>query len=642
MRRLSDYFKPANAARPENPSTRRSMQMLDDPEDSPLSDYMSCRSPTPPLHRKSAADLDVRGGAKAVRVTEGTKHTAKLATAQGGVSAASSSIRVVNASGKADQGGLRAVIPDSEGEETDDSLDLEDLDLLLKPKATKAAKPEKKKGKKQKTELPMNPKPALDVPTYTFSLDALLSEKAKDAEREQTLQRTEALLASVEDDDHVTMPQQLSNKGIVDAAVGNETGSKVLDMLNRREAWRVEYTWYFFGHPNGDRQSKPRNAFPTDFLHGWSSRMKEPSARHQMFLSGCVQDMCIIRPSLPTEVVSWLLDELVVETREDLSFAYARTLEACQSQVKQLLDCVRISKLFELLGATSDTVNPSSPVTMEVASGGKARRNDEDIWNLKLLVRFIGTMATQLSNAAVQTAVAILVRLSLDDMFTNYGDILIDIEKSIYSLLMSRSESDGESAWGTTSPKLLENINTTFTEPKSQVRLLKILPISSPRTHLFRKRLALSFLFNDHKYLSISSSQLITVDDFSHLLESPQYIVKHDTDYSKLKALVEILDIAFDDGGVPASDHSKRVERVGIALKDMSSKIRDTGMASLERTEAKQVIELTQFRLQFAVATGRKGGSVLEQHFLKDQFGDREGKKQTLLNFGGTRSKKLG
>jgi len=63
-------------------------------------------------------------------------------------------------------------------------------------------------------------------------------------------------------------------------------------------------------------------------------------------------------------------------------------------------------------------------------------------------------------------------------------------------------------------------------------------------------------------------------------------------------------------------------------------------VASLERTEAKQVIELTQFRLQFAVAKGRKGGSVLEQHFLKDQFEDREGKKQTLLNFGGARNKK--
>jgi len=269
MRKLSEYFKAADA----NASTRR-MQAVDDPEDSPLSDCMSCPSPTPPPPRKSVANLDVRGGAKAARATEGTKHTSKLTTTQGGTSAASSSTRGVNASGKPDQGKLRAVIPDSEGEGTDDSLDLEDLDLLLKPKTAKAAKPERKKGKTQKTELPMNPKPALDVPTYTFSLDALLSEKAKDVKREQTLQRTEALLASVEDDDHVTMPQQLSDKGIVDAAVGNEAGGKVLDMLNRREAWRVEYTWYFFGRPNGDRQPKPRNDFPIDSLQGWSSRMK--------------------------------------------------------------------------------------------------------------------------------------------------------------------------------------------------------------------------------------------------------------------------------------------------------------------------------------------------------------------------------
>ena len=227
-----------------------------------------------PPPRKSALNLEARGGAKAARATEGTKHTSKLTTTQGGTSAASNSIGGVDNSSRTDQGRPRAVIPDSEGEGTDDSLDLEDLDLLLKPKTAKAVKPERKKGKIQKTELPMNPKPALDVPIYTFSLDALLSEKAKDVEREQTLQRTEALLASVEDDDHVTMPQQLSDKGIVDAAVGNEAGGRVLEMLNRREAWRVEYTWYFFGRPNGDRQPKQRNAFPTDSLQGWSSRMR--------------------------------------------------------------------------------------------------------------------------------------------------------------------------------------------------------------------------------------------------------------------------------------------------------------------------------------------------------------------------------
>ena len=114
-------------------------------------------------------------------------------------------------------------------------------------------------------------------------------------------------------------------------------------------------------------------------------------------------------------------------------------------------------------------------------------------------------------------------------------------------------------------------------------------------------------------------------------------MVKKDTDYSNLKALVEILDIAVDDGGAPSSDKNKQVERVATALKDMSSKIRDTGMASLERTEAKQVIELTQFRLQFAVVKGKKGVSVLDQYFLKGDVGS---KKQTTSNSGG--SKKQG
>lgn len=97
---------------------------------------------------------------------------------------------------------------------------------------------------------------------------------------------------------------------------------------------------------------------------------------------------------------------------------------------------------------------------------------------------------------------------------------------------------------------------------------------------------------------------------------------------------MEIFDTALHDGGVPGTSHSREVESVAVALKDMSSKIRDTGMASLERTEAKQVIELAQFRLQFALAKGRKSISVLDQHFFVDNLGEgMDGKKQTLLHF---------
>lgn len=89
---------------------------------------------------------------------------------------------------------------------------------------------------------------------------------------------------------------------------------------------------------------------------------------------------------------------------------------------------------------------------------------NEDIWSLKLLVKFIGNIAAQcvpillpqgkykltmssLSNAVIQTATSTLIRLSFDDMFTKYGDLLIDVEQSIYSLLMSRKESSGETSW---------------------------------------------------------------------------------------------------------------------------------------------------------------------------------------------------
>lgn len=256
------------------------MQMSDDDDDSPLSDCVSMASPTPPPPRKIIQPSKLARGAIGTGTSQGLKQTSDTISTRAGVSSASALSKNKAASvnhARAVHGNTKAVIPDSEGDETDGSM--EDLDLLLQPKAAKATKFERKAGRKRKTtELPLSPKkPAPDTTlrTYTFSLDALLSQKAKDAEREQTLKRTEALLAGAgEDADHVHLPRKLADKGIVDAVVGNDTGSKVLDMLNRREAWRVDYTWYFFDRSKGNARSRARSAFPTDSLQGWSSELK--------------------------------------------------------------------------------------------------------------------------------------------------------------------------------------------------------------------------------------------------------------------------------------------------------------------------------------------------------------------------------
>ncbi|KAF8477573.1 hypothetical protein BDZ91DRAFT_709496 [Kalaharituber pfeilii] len=622
MRKLSDYFKsvtpspsqPTTPAATTTPAEAAQKQLvsiaplrvmdLNDGSSSPLSDCVSFPSPSPPPPPPHRAQFKPS-------VTPTTTVTT--------INRSKESQEIAKPAGR--------VIPDSEGEE--DSDELEDVDTLLRAAITKSTKPEKP-AKKQRKEPCTKPKPVPSLPTYTFSLDALIAQKEKDDAREEAIQRTEALIAGAEDISHMTNNYGPADKNLLDAAVGDEIGGKVLDMLNRREAWRVNYTWHFF---EDVKQPRLRNPFPSAALKGWSSGLQDSAVRYQMFLSGYVQDMIGISPSLPDEVVSWILDELVLETRQDISFAYMRALEACHAQIPNILDCSKISHLFVLLGARQEAINTKESIALVASTDkGSVRRST---WNLMLLVRLLSNIAACLESAAAQTAFLLVSRLCLDNMFIRDGDLLIDIERSMYSLLMSVSSD----VWDQTSFSLSETLLSTFTDFRAQIRLLKILPITSPRTHLFRRRLALAFLYSSKSYLTTPHDELVDMAALPTLLSGPQFTIRRDTDYQKLRSLIEILDIAVDDGSTKAfkaSKHSKHVEAVCTMLKEISSKIRDSGMASLERTEAKQVMELTQFRLQYAVAKSRVGASVLEHHFLQDTLGSpADGKKQTLLRFEG-------
>ena len=253
MKKLSDYFKPVANAQSQKP------QPLDHGEgdpgrsSSPLSECLSIATPSPPPRKLG---------------------TSNVSTTRNNVSGPSGKYTNRGPS-RGDYAASKNVIPDSEGEDSNSSL--EDLDMIFFKK--KGTKPTKRDPKKQKgaalAQSTTNTKADFDLPKYTFSLDALISEKAKDAERGETLKRTEALLARAEDEgdgyDHVAFGPQ---KELIDAAVGSDAGDKVLNMLNRREAWRQEYTWYFLDRSEERWQSRIGSPFPVASLKGWSIQLK--------------------------------------------------------------------------------------------------------------------------------------------------------------------------------------------------------------------------------------------------------------------------------------------------------------------------------------------------------------------------------
>lgn len=174
---------------------------------------------------------------------------------------------------------------------------------------------------------------------------------------------------------------------------------------------------------------------------------------------------------------------------------------------------------------------------------------------------------------------------------------------------------------------------STISDPDVRYSLLTTLPCVTPRTHLFRRRLALAYLFQDPTYLSKDYPDLVRLQRFARLLKSsPTFEISSDTDYDELRATICILDIAIDDGPTSGEPNTNDLEVDALVetFRNMFSRIRDTNAQNLSRTESKDVIERLMFRLRFGVRKREKMNLVVDTAFGAEWAG-RGGKTQTKL-----------
>lgn len=162
---------------------------------------------------------------------------------------------------------------------------------------------------------------------------------------------------------------------------------------------------------------------------------------------------------------------------------------------------------------------------------------------------------------------------------------------------------------------------------QNQCRILEILPLRTPQLHLFRRRLALCFLFKDASYMTRAQEDLVELGRFTTLLENDDtYKITSKTDHLALRARMSILDVAVD-AGATAEKYAKdsEVDRLVDALRRVFASISDNNAQNIKRTEAKESIERLQFRLRFGVR--KKPLQALDGDL------DRDGKIQSKLSF---------
>lgn len=145
---------------------------------------------------------------------------------------------------------------------------------------------------------------------------------------------------------------------------------------------------------------------------------------------------------------------------------------------------------------------------------------------------------------------------------------------------------------------------STLLHPDLRSRVLMLLPIATPRLHLFRRRLACAFVHEDGACMAKAFAELVQLGQLAQMLElQTPYQIRQTTDYDSLRALLATLDIVIDSGATSGSvnDRDNDVDRLIRILQAMSSKIIDTNAQNIARTETKDAIERLQFRLSYQV-----------------------------------------
>ncbi|KAI5810831.1 hypothetical protein BZA77DRAFT_297507 [Pyronema omphalodes] len=514
------------------------------------------------------------------------------------------------------------VVPASDGEESDDSLD-DPFPSLTQARSssfnsgsgkTTTAAPRKlsvpsrplKRGldddlfltKPVKAKTPANSK-------YKFSVTDILEDKRNEVDMSAELERARRM---VEESERSTLPSDgvqkfLEGNGTqeIGASVGDEGVEGLLKLIGKNGGRNMRTTWGFFEKTSG----RARRQFPVNAVKGevWQAIRQEQS-RRDMFLRATVRDFEMFGELLPQEVVMWMLDQVCFERNDDLALAYYYTLKARVKIRPDILSLAKIKELLENLGAKSDALELEKPMTANTLHDPLAKTRVIDFWNIQLLIRLFGYVTDGPDENRIKYMSILLLRIALDHNISQKGDVVKRIGISLSKILGRIPDNQ----WGQQSREIGAMIISTVVEPQLRARILRVLPVWSERLHEFRRRLACAFVFGDDEYLSKPYADLMDLNRIAELLNGPLFSVSRDADFSVLQALFAIVDVAIGDGATDGDQAQKnrQADIVCDMLRNMFTRIIDTNARDLTKTETKDAIDRLRFRLSFAVRSKLK------------------------------------
>ncbi|KAM0260629.1 hypothetical protein ACHAQJ_002692 [Trichoderma viride] len=443
-------------------------------------------------------------------------------------------------------------------------------------------------------------------PKHKFDIKAL----AKDARRDNAINASSMRAkASADAAAEPSSPPRgeafdLAFTDIVKEKSGQDA-HKVLRAVQRAEPIQSQTRYCFFAKdyralPSSPVPKLPRGSPWTLLTQG------NQAARERNLTSGVPQSILAKKGGLPDSLFEWILDELCIQKSSLVRREYCNIIYSCPDQVERLLTLERLEELFLRLGATDEIRCRDSEIAL--SKPNHELYQDRDWSCLESFLELLHKVSGHLSVVSAIYASHTLLRMSMDKVLIYNIDLLTVYEKAIGSL----TNTIPSSSWDSFCVEACSILQATVKIQHIRANALQCLPIRNTRTHDIRRRLAISFLFDDPNLGRQHPETVFTVKSAIDRLNEDDFNITSQTDFAELKAMISILDIAVDDGSPPESsspeDENKfnqDIDELATKLREIWRKINDSGM-KITRTEAKSVVEWVQQRLSNTVRTRKK------------------------------------
>ena len=387
--------------------------------------------------------------------------------------------------------------------------------------------------------------------------------------------------------------------------------NKLVNAVSRTEAFASDEKYNFFGAATGGKDTGvTRIELPED---GSTEKLwYNKASRTRMILSGHAASLAGSK-ELPETVLHWMLSNVAIEDDEEICTAYIETIrQASPHWTLTNVSAYDIRMLFEALGARSDVLESGTTIQKRPSAG--STRPISATKKVVSVLALIRAIFRNLDFAAMYKALSLVIRLALDTDAMKDGLLAKAVEQTL-SNLISHPQSEARSY---VCGKLLTDLPRQIHDNTLRAQLFDHLDPDTALSARFRLCLAHRFLFGEKStlFLDDQNTSVKLPGLTTHVQSTPifQQVSQgnwRNVDWSELKALTRILDVALADGGRPSAFASRKeetafnreVDALADAVNDVFASITDTGVSHMRRSEAKDTLRALHYRLLYAVRT---------------------------------------